>query len=479
MSLLKEENRRLAQQNERLQAKLNLLEEAVENVRHALCVFDRGGRIAVCNRRYSEAVGLPPEKVGPGLSVRALIQMAWDRGYYPPDRKLDEIEAEFWRNLDSGNPMRAQIQRGGRTYVIHPGRTSDGHVVATFEDITAQLLAETALRESETSLKAMLDTMPDCVKIFDQSATLTYINRAGLKLLEAPDIASLAASHHEFVPPEHLPRCIEVHQQVIAGESVVWTYEIIGLTGTRRNVEAHAVPFRFPDGAPGHLSITRDITERKAAEDALRRSEERLRLIQGASGLADFENEGGELTVCSDTFFEQVGLPVGDNTISASQWLEVVHPEDRSRLQQEIEQALVNGDVFDSEYRIIRCDNGEVRWISCRTKLLRDDNNVVVRTIGAHRDITQRKLFEIARQESEQRLRLVHDITGLGEFWSAGDGVAHVSERLLEQLGLPMVQRRCPSKNYFPWSIPTTRKCSRRRLKPISIVAQILSASSA
>ncbi|MES2700880.1 MAG: EAL domain-containing protein [Pseudomonadota bacterium] len=443
---------------------MNLLEEAVESVRHAVCVFDPDGRIVFSNRRYSEAVGLPPEEVVPGLPVQALIQLALDRGYYPPDMKLDEIENEFWRNLDCDNPTRAQIQRAGRNYVIHPRRTTDGNLVATFEDITAQLQAETALRDSETSLRAMLDAMPDCVKIFDENATLTYINAAGLNLLEAPDLASVVASRHDFVPPEHMPSCIDVHRKVIAGESVVWTYEIISLTGTRRNVEAHAVPFRFPDGALGHLSITRDITERKAAEDALRLSEDRLRLIQDASGLADFENDGGEVTVCSDMFFEQVGLPVGDNTISVWKWLDLVHPEDRARLQQEMEVARVDADVFDSEYRIIRCDNGEVRWISCRTKLLRDNDNLVVRTLGAHRDITDRKLFEIALQESEQRLRLVHDITGLAEFWATGDGLAHVSGRMVEQLGLPIGTETLPFDELLSMVHPDDREMLKEKV---------------
>ncbi|MCL6252350.1 EAL domain-containing protein [Altererythrobacter sp. KTW20L] len=437
MTPLKEENQQLLEQNAQLRARVNLLEDAIENVRHAICVFDREGRIAFCNRRYPQAVGLPPERVLPGTSARELIQMAWDLGYYPPGRTLDAIEQDFWSNLDSDRTTCAQIDRGGRSFVIHPGRTSGGNLVATFEDITVQLSAESALRKSEASLNAMLDAMPDCVKIFDAEANLIYINPAGLRLLEIPNLEALAASGHVSVPTEYLPMCIDVHQRVLAGKSTVWAYEIVGMNGTRRSVEAHAVPFRFPDGADGHLSITRDISERKSAENALRRSEERLRLIQEASGLADFENDGGEVTVCSDKFFEQVGLPVGDNTISIWDWLNLVHPEDRVRLQKEMEEARVDADVFDSEYRIVRVDNGEIRWISCRTKLLCDDNGSVVRTIGAHRDITHRKQFEIALQESEQRLRLVHDITGLAEFWAAGDGLAHVSERLLEQLGLP------------------------------------------
>lgn len=456
---------RLARENEDLRTRLNLIEDAIENVRHGLCVFAPDGTIAFCNRRYPEVIGLPPKMVGAGLPVRELIGMGREAGFYP-GRTLEEVEREFWRNLSSEQTTHGEIQRSGRTYVVHPGRTSAGNLVATFEDVTTQRAAEDSIRQGEARLSRMLDSMPDCIKIFDQSAKLTYINSRGLELLEALDLHSLEESGHIPVPPEYMPEAIDVHKRVIAGESIVWSYELIGLKGTRRRVEAHAVPFLLPDGAPAHLSITRDVTERKASEYALRRSEERLRLIQEASGLADFENDCGEVTHCSDRFFEQVGLPVGDNTITIWQWLNLVHPEDRDSLREEMERTITERvDVFDAEYRIVRPDNGEVRWISCRTKILRDDDGTALRTIGAHRDITNRKLAEIALRENEERLRLVQEATGLAGFWAGPDGLTHVSETLIEQLGLPDGTDTLPFKELLNYIHPDDRDHVTRKIQ--------------
>jgi diguanylate cyclase (GGDEF)-like protein/PAS domain S-box-containing protein len=435
-------------------------------------------------------------------------------------------------------------------------------------------------------LRTILDAMPDCVKIFDAAGRLIYINPTGLELLQAPDIESVADPGYIAIPPEYRDGCIDVHARVMTGESVAGSYEIIGLQGRRRHVEARSVPFLLPNGVAAHMCISRDVSERKQAEDALRRSEERLRLVQEATGLADFEagpdgvahfsprllklmglpedgpaelafedwvhlvhpddrerlrqtertlsirdsaycefrivrtdtgetrwiaanlkmerdqtgkvrraigahlditerkladdelrrseerlrlvqeaagladfeNDCGDITVCSDLFFEQVGLPVGDNTIGLSQWLGLVHPEDRDQLKESMDQALLEDDTFDAEYRIVRPDNGEVRWISCRTRLLRDEQGKAVRTIGAHRDITHRKVWELALRQSEERLRLVHEATGLADFEAGPDGIARVSERFAEQSGLPAGTTALPLEDWLKLVHPDDRE---------------------
>jgi len=465
MTTLEAEYQRLGEQNAHLKAQLDLLKGAFENVRHGLCIFDASGRIAFCNHRYAEAIGLSSNKVVPGLPAKELIRMAWDAGYYLPDRTIEDIEKEFWRNLDCEADSPQQINRAGRTFIVHPGETPQGNLVATFEDVTAQLQAQEALNNSEKRLSAMLDALPDCIKIFDTQGQLLYINPVGLEKLESPSLEALLASRHVAVPPEYLAECIAVHQRVLEGESVVWTYEIISMRGRRVHVESHAVPFQLPDESLGQMCITRDISKRKRAEDALRSSEERLRLVQDALGVADFENDCTETTVCSDRFFEQVGLPVGDNTISVWDWLDLVHPEDRDRLRTEMEQALLKGDTFDSEYRVIRRDNGETRWVSCRTLMQRDEHGKPIRTIGSHRDITNRKQSELILQENEKRLRLVHEATGLADFWADENGLAHVSERLIEQLGLPPKTKTLSFEGLLEYVHPEDRKLLKNRVE--------------
>src|SRR5690606_39819520 len=107
-----------------------------------------------------------------------------------------------------------------------------------------------------------------------------------------------------------------------------------GLEGRRCHVEARAVPFRMPDGAKVHLCISRDVNERHEAHEAVRRSEERLRLVQEVTGLADFEADARGKAYFSPHFLEQMGLPADSATALAFEdWLGQRSEEHTSELQ--------------------------------------------------------------------------------------------------------------------------------------------------
>jgi diguanylate cyclase (GGDEF)-like protein/PAS domain S-box-containing protein len=424
--------------NARLRERVRLLEDAVEAMRHGLCMFSPDRRIVLANRRYAEVIGQPPENIRLGMTIRDLVELAMKAGHRTADADADELEAALWDNIKADPQSRVPFERGGRSYDIKAGHTADGSIVATFEDVTARLQVEEALRESEARLRAILDTMPDSVKIFDEAARLVYVNPRGLDLIEAPDLETLASSGFIPVPPEYLPEWLEVHAKVVAGETAISSYDVIGLEGSRRHVEAHSVPIRLPDGSRGHMCISRDVTERKQAEDALRRSEERMRLVQEAAGMGSFEAGADGLMIASDRFFEQLGLPVAEGPVEAKGWAAQIHPDDLHSVVEEIESSMARREEnFRGEFRIVRADTGETRWLACSTKIDYNESGSPVRTIGAHLDITERKRAEEALRRSERRLRLIQDATGLADFETDIVGIRSSNGRFYEQVGLP------------------------------------------
>ena len=428
----------LRAQNAELRAEVALLRDGIDHMHQGLCLYDPEKRIAWCNKQYAEVLQLPSSVVTPGLPVRRLIELGIQSGYYEDGMSAEEVEAGLWRNMEEGGGSFGTFRRNGKTFAVKPARTSLGNWVATFEDITPQVEAEAALTASEARLQAILNAMPDCVTIYDEDRRLVYINPRGLEMLQAPDITSITSSGVPFVPREYLRRCLQVHRRVLRGESVVWSYEVVGLQGRRHFVETNAVPFVLQDGKRGHLCISRDVTLRRESERQLRRSEERLRLVKEATGLADFEAGSDGIARVSESFVAQAGLPPGTELLSQDEWMKIVHPEDRDRLALEVATALDGGDRFTSEFRIVRPDNGDVRWILSHTKMERDDGGVAINSTGAHLDITPRKQAEWALRESEERFRLAAEAAGLGVWdYDAGTDSRDWSERLREILCIP------------------------------------------
>jgi len=159
-------------------------------------------------------------------------------------------------------------------------------------------------------------------------------------------------------------------------------------------------PIIGPDGAVSGIFVQgHDITELKRAEEALRRSAERLLLAKEAGGVAtwDWDIVHGSMWV-SDSWWRLVGLAPGGPSGSYEEWLARVHPEDRPRVAAEVQRAL-GGAPFETEYRVV-WPNGEVHCISARGRAEFGPDGRPIRLLGASIDITERK-------QAEERLQLL------------------------------------------------------------------------
>jgi PAS domain S-box-containing protein len=146
------------------------------------------------------------------------------------------------------------------------------YFISSVVDITARKQAEEKLKESEFFLRTMIDNEPECIKIVDDHGVLLQMNPAGLAMIEADSLAQVAGQPVlGVIAPEYRKAFAAMHKRVLAGEAVQMKFEVLGLKGGRRMLETHAVPM-LDHGKVVHLAVTRDISERQKAEDALQRS---------------------------------------------------------------------------------------------------------------------------------------------------------------------------------------------------------------
>ena len=108
------------------------------------------------------------------------------------------------------------------------------------------------------------------------------------------------------------------------------------------------------------------------------------------------------MSVCSKQFYRNLGLDEDTRQLSEADYAALIHPDDREKAFREGHAAMAsNADSIENEFRIVRANDGEVRWMFNRTRYLRDSDGRMIGAIGAHMDITDRKRAEEAARAGE------------------------------------------------------------------------------
>jgi PAS domain S-box-containing protein len=225
-----------------------------------------------------------------GLTHDELRGWDWKRMVHPED--WDRCAASWTRALHTGEryDVEYRLLRADGAYRWHhgtavPTRDAQGRVerwFGTCTDIEAEVrsaqILEGMVEERTRTLRALLDNEPECVKLLDADGRLLQINAAGLRMVEASGAEQLLNQCvYPLVAEEHRAAFRDLTERVCRGERGTLEFRIVGLKGTPRWLETHAVPFL--DEASGEtrlLSITRDVTDRKRAEQALLDSQRRF-----------------------------------------------------------------------------------------------------------------------------------------------------------------------------------------------------------
>jgi PAS domain S-box-containing protein len=162
--------------------------------------------------------------------------------------------------------------------------------------------------------------------------------------------------------------------------------------------------------------------ERTRAEQALRASEERMRLAIGTTGMVTWEwLPAADRITTSDSFAAVYGLP---SLSAAEDGFALVLPDDRERHREKVRRIATKGGSYNSEFRIRRPDDGRIAWLEERAEAQVDQQGAVERVVGVTLDISERKRSEIALRDNEARL------AGLSEAFQSAVKGATLDESL-------------------------------------------------
>jgi PAS domain S-box-containing protein len=219
------------------------------------------------------------------------------------------------------------------------------------------------------------------------------MNPAGLAMIEADNLDMIKdQSIIDLITPNYQRAFKKLANEVFKGNSGQLQFEIKGLKGTKKWLETHAVPFKDIDGnIISLLGVTRDISERKKAEEDLINNELLFRRLASNApvGIFQTDKEGScnyvneEWLLYADmSFDEAMGLGFAN----------AFHPDDKDRVVNEWQQYVLKGNEFATEFRFKSKE--KITWVSVKAVGLYDVNNELYGYIGMTLDITERKKTE-------------------------------------------------------------------------------------
>jgi PAS domain S-box-containing protein len=346
--------------------------------------------------------------------------------YLHPDdrpRARECVDATF----KTGAPFRMDVRivrsDGETRTVALRGRLSRGddggpsRLIGVAQDITERKQAEEALRQSEEQSRVLFEHQIIAMAITSPDKGIVRVNDQFCRLLgySREDLAHM--TWRDFTHPDDLADSLLQFNRAMAGEIDSYSLEKRYVRKDGEIVYGHASLgcVRNPDGSMAYLlALLSDVTERKKAEEGLRKSEEAYRRLFELSpdpivawspdGVFNAANQAAATLLGLDTPEEVVG----------KRWTDFVAPEDRAARAETLRKVETRGGVNESEFRLQRKDGSRV-LVQARVHAALDDEGNSVQTISMVRDVTERRKAEEALRESEEAYR--------GLFESVPDGI--------------------------------------------------------
>lgn len=282
-------------------------------------------------------------------------------------------------------------------------------IVVNFRDISERMRTE----EELLRLRQAVEISNEIVFMTDPDGVFRYVNRAFTDLYGYAPEEIIGKETPRILKSGFMPKnWYDQFWHAIRHETGVHDE----ITNRRKDgsnvlVEATANAVRDRRGAIlGYLAIQRDITERKRAEAALRHSEESLRVAQRIGKIGSWEVDVvNRQTTWSHETYRILGRDAATFTPQMMTYLDMVHPADRGRVEQDLMSTIQRGVSLRSQHRIVLSD-GSVKHVETLGEVEHGRDGTPVRVVGSIQDITENKLFEEALNDKLRRLQLLREL---------------------------------------------------------------------
>lgn len=359
----------------------------------------------------------------------------WAVRLHPEDKErvFSQLTAHIDHRVPYDAEYRLRTNRGdyrwirGRGQALWDAQGEIRRMSGSCQDITDRKRAEEAIREAELRYRTIFEQAGAGVaQIESHKGRFVQVNRRYCEIVGLTEAEMLTTTFGGITHPDDLQSDLENMTRLLRGEIRSFTMEkrYVRPDGGIVWVNLNVAPLWRPgEQATHHIAIVEDITDRKRADEALRKSEERYARATAAGKVGVWE-----FNVATGTYHGDANLKglfgYGDDELSTdpSVWLNLVHPDDQA-IALDQWQRMVNreSDNCNYELRMLKKD-GTVVWTEIRGHTVRDREGQVTHLFGATVDISERKQAQDALAQSERQLRTVLDALPVGVWFTDQSG---------------------------------------------------------
>jgi PAS domain S-box-containing protein len=274
----------------------------------------------------------------------------------------------------------------------------------------------TELGESESRFRIVADAAPVLIWMSGVDKLCTFFNKPWLEFTGRSMEQELGNGWAEGVHAEDFQGCLKAYTEAFdARQPFVMQYRLRRNDGEYRWVSDQGVPRYEGHGRfAGYIGSCVDVTDLVNKDEALRESEERMRLAAEAVNLGIWEWDLSKDEIwATNARRALLGWPPSGK-ITLEDFISRLHPDDRNRIRQAIDDAVHKGQDYDSEYRLV-LPNGIVRWMATRGSVHLDAHGKPSRLLGVSIDITERKQAELEAKQRRDELSHLSRVALIGE----------------------------------------------------------------
>ncbi len=382
------------------------------------------------------------------------------------------IECNIWENIEDRQRLVAGLRKDGEVINLDAVFRMKGgdiryglmsasvidlngvpHILSITRDITDRKRAEEVLRESENKYRLLADNVNDVIFVLDMNLNYTYVSPSVKilrgyepeEVLKQPSIETLTPSSWDLAM-RTLSEVIELEKSEHRESPVSRTLqlEMMRKDGTTVWTEVKFSFIRDENQRPmGIMGVTRDINDRKRAEEALTESEKKYRLLVENANESVYVVQDGVLRFANRMCGEVLGLPVA--ALMGLPILDFIHPDDRAKSISQ-HRRMLNGelDAQRTDFCVLT-RNGEKRWADVNSVAISWDGKKA--TLNFATDITDRKRAEEKLQRTLESLRnavgatiqVMVSAVEIRDPYTAGHQIrsANLARAIATEMGLP------------------------------------------